>query len=83
MEAIGILDPSDDVNLFLLQCIYLPRINKSLLGFSRAWDHHPIQTERNWSPRQIMLNSLIQQSDIQRNNAICSVAGSAFNLNIL
>ena len=24
MEAIGILDPSDDVDLFLLQCIYLP-----------------------------------------------------------
>lgn len=75
MEAMGILDPSDDVDLFLLHCIYLPRINKSLLDFARAWNHHPIRTERNWSPRQIMLNSLIHQSDIQRNDAIPSDFG--------
>ena len=75
MEATGILDPSDDVDLFLLHCIYLPRINKSLLDFARAWNHHPIRTEKNWSPRQIMLNSLIQQSDIQSNNGIPSNFG--------
>lgn len=75
MEATGILDPSDDVDLFLLHCIYLPRINKSLLDFARAWNHHPIRTEKNWSPRQIMLNSLIQQSDIQSNNGVPSNFG--------
>ena len=61
--------------VWLLHSIYLPRINKSLLDFSRAWNHHPIQTERNWSLRQIMLNSLIQQSDIQSNYAILSDFG--------
>ena len=67
MEATGILDPSDDADLFLLHSIYLSRINKSLLDFARAWNHHPIRTERNWSPRQIMFNSLIQESDAQGN----------------
>ena len=75
MEATGILDPSDDVDLFLLHSIYLPRINKSLLDFARAWNHHPIRTEKNWSPRQIMLNSLIQQSDIRSNNGVPSNFG--------
>ena len=64
MEAMGVLDPNDDSDLFLLHCIYLPRVNKSLLDFARAWNHHPIRTERNWSPRQIMLNSLIREADI-------------------
>ena len=67
MEATGILDPSDDTDLFLLHCVYLPRINKSLHDFARAWNLHPMRTERNWSPRQIMFNSLIRESDIQNN----------------
>lgn len=65
MEATGILDPSDDADPFLLHCVYLSRMNKSLHDFARAWNHHPIRTERNWSPRQIMFNSLIKESDMQ------------------
>lgn len=59
MEAMDILDPVNEVDLFVLHCIYLPRINKSLKEFSRAWNLHPIRTERNWSPQQIMRNSLV------------------------
>ena len=55
----GILDPVNELDLFVLQCVYLPRINKSLKEFSRAWNLHPMRTERNWSPRQIMINSLV------------------------
>ena len=64
METTGLLDPNEDADLFLLHCIYLPRINKSLYEFARAWNHHPIRTERNWTPRQIMLNSLIRESEV-------------------
>lgn len=67
MEAVGVLDPTDDADLFILHRMYLPRIKKSLLEFSRAWNLHPIRTERNWSPRQIMVNSLIQEADIATN----------------
>ena len=31
MEAIGILDPTNEVDLFVLQCVFLPRINKALI----------------------------------------------------
>ena len=48
------LDPSDNADLFLLHSIYLSRVNKSLLDFVRAWSHHPIETERNRSSRQII-----------------------------
>lgn len=64
MEAIGVLDPSDDSDIFVLHCVYLPKINRSLSEFSRAWNLHPVRTERNWTPQKIMVNSLIRESDI-------------------
>jgi len=45
MEAMGVLDPVSDTDLFVLHCVYLPRINNSLDEFARAWDLHPIRTE--------------------------------------
>lgn len=64
MEAMGVLDSVSDMDLFVLHCVYLPRINRSLDEFARAWNLHPIRTERNWSPQQIMINSIIREADI-------------------
>ena len=75
MEATGLLDPNEDADLFLLHCIYLPRINRSLHEFVRAWNCHPIRTERNWTPRQIMLNSLIRESDVYAQDVVASDFG--------
>lgn len=63
MEATGILDPVSEVDLFVLHCVFLPRINRSLTEFSRAWNLHPVRTARNWSPHQIMLNSMIREDN--------------------
>ena len=60
MEATGLLDPDCKSDLFVLHCIFLPRINKSLQQFMIAWNNHPLRTEHNWSPRKIWVNSVIQ-----------------------
>ena len=59
MEVMGVLDPDDEVDLFILHCVYLSRIYKSLNDFTIAWNLYPMRTERNCSPRQIMINSII------------------------
>lgn len=64
MECMDILDPDSEVDLFVLHCVFLPRINKSLCEFSRAWNMHPVRTAKNWSPRQIMINSMITTSEV-------------------
>jgi len=64
MEAMGILDPDDETDLFVLHCVYLERINRSLHEFLSAWNLHPLRTERNWSPWQIMINSMIRELDL-------------------
>lgn len=59
MEAEGLLNPDDQCDLFILHCVFLPVINYHLEMFRRAWNQHPLRTERNWSPRKIWMNGMI------------------------
>ncbi len=59
MEAVGTLDPDNEIDLFALHCLYLPRINNLLEEFTKAWNKHPLRTEHNWSPYKIWGNSVI------------------------
>ena len=61
LEAVGVLDPDSEMDLFILHCLYLPLINHSLKEFFNAWNSHPLRTEHNWSPKRIWLNSMISQ----------------------
>ena len=55
MEENSMLDPDDEVQLFCLQYIFLPRINRSLRQFVNTWNHHPLSTESNLSPVQLWM----------------------------
>ena len=59
-HAVGVLDPDNEIDLFALHCLYLPRINNSLEEFTKAWNKHPLRTEQNWSPYKIWANSVIR-----------------------
>ena len=75
MESIGILDPDSDIDLYILHCVFLPRINESLAHFTRGWNLHPIRTERNWIPKQIMINSMIKESEIMASQEVSHLFG--------
>ncbi len=59
MEAHGILNPEDSLDLFVLHCVYLTKINTHLAMFTDAWNSHPLRMEHNWSPRRIWLNGVL------------------------
>lgn len=63
MEATGILDVDSEFDLFVLQCVFLPIINKTLRDFTGAWNVHPLRTESNWSPQKIWVNSILRHSE--------------------
>ncbi len=67
LEAQGVLDPTSDSDLFVLHCVFLPVLNNLLSMFARAWNQHPVRTERNWSPHKIWINGMI---DPQRRDQI-------------
>ena len=47
LEHQGLLDPSNDTDLFCLHYVYVPRINQLLQEFVNAHNHHSISTENN------------------------------------
>ena len=68
LENQSILDPLNDVDMFCLQYIFLPRINASLHSFQLTWNNHPLSTENSRSPIEIYTfdslgSSLFQESD--------------------
>lgn len=58
LEADGLLDACNEVDLFCLHFVFLPRINKSLTDFQGSWNHHSLSTEGNVSPLQLMIEGL-------------------------
>ena len=60
MEQQGILDPLNEVQLFALQYVYLPRINRALKTFEEGWNDHGIRTAQHHSPRQLFVQGCMQ-----------------------
>ena len=55
MEDLNILNIDNELHLYCLHYIFLPRINSSLQDFISMWNNHPLGTERNMSPTQLWM----------------------------
>jgi len=53
LESDHDMNPSNDLHVYALHYIYIPRVNKSLSEFADGWNHHPLRTEKNRSPLAI------------------------------
>ena len=60
LEDERLLDPSDDIDLFALHYIYLPRINQQLKTFSVSYSHHRLRSEGNMTPYQLWIEGMTQ-----------------------
>ena len=61
MEETGQLDITDDSQLWSLQYVYQPRIQRAMDQFQNAWNNHRLRTEAGRSPRQLFLRGIIEQ----------------------
>ena len=46
MEGHGLLDPTDEIHLFALHYVFLPRINKNLEIFRESYNKAPLSAEK-------------------------------------
>lgn len=60
LEEEGNLDPCNEADLFCLQHVYLPRINRALEEFRMGWNFHSVSTESNLSSYQMWISGVIQ-----------------------
>ena len=60
MEEHRILDPSNDVHIYALWYVYLPRINNALSAFKNGWNNHSLRTEHGQSPQQLFVSGALR-----------------------
>lgn len=53
LESIHVLDHLNEIHLFCLHYIYVPRINHHLNEWQGGWNRHCLRTENNCSPLQL------------------------------
>lgn len=59
VENQAMLDPLNEVHLYALHFVYLPRINRAIDTFRDAWNHHGIRTIEHMSPKQVFVSGVL------------------------
>ena len=57
------LDPLNEVDLYCLHYVFLPRINKAIHEFQESWNYHTLSTEGNKSPYQLFLEGMQHEAN--------------------
>lgn len=63
LEDDGLLDPLNEIQLYALHLIYIPRINKCLEEFKKQWMHHGLSTENGLSPIQLYTMGVLSNAN--------------------
>ena len=62
LEDSELLNRDDQIDLFCLHYVFLPRINHSLHNFREAYSHHPLRTAYSRSPYQLWISGIVINS---------------------
>ena len=60
IEHHNLLNPVDDLHLFALHYVYVPRINRALNQFKLSWNSHGVRTERGRTPNQLFTEGALR-----------------------
>ncbi|KAK7912700.1 hypothetical protein WMY93_012911 [Mugilogobius chulae] len=63
LEEDGLLDISDEIHLFGVHYIFLPRLQADLQTFIGGWNNHPLRTEGGLTPEQLWCVGHLQGLD--------------------
>lgn len=63
LENEGIIDIDNEMHLWALHYVYLPRLNRDLSDFINQWNNHGLRTERHMSPLQIFVRGCLEQQN--------------------
>ena len=58
------LDPNNEIDLYCLHYVYLPRVNSALQSFTKSWNDHPLSTEGNFTPNQLFVRGALHNNVI-------------------
>lgn len=71
LEDLQELNIDNEIHLFCLHYVYLPKVNASLKEFMRAWNSHPMQSEHGLSPEQLWLRGMAEYQGHSTQDLVC------------
>lgn len=60
LEETKLLDPTNNIHIYSLHYVYVPRINLRLILFRNAWNKHGLRTEHALTPEQLFVAGALQ-----------------------
>ncbi|KAI7802412.1 hypothetical protein IRJ41_009399 [Triplophysa rosa] len=60
LESESIIDPANELHIWALHYVYLPRINMDLRVFCRRWNNHGLRTEGFSTPVQLFVRACLR-----------------------
>lgn len=60
MEEHFLLNPVDDIDIYCLHRVFLPKINYALSAFGNAWNNHRLSTEGGKTPNQLFISGMLR-----------------------
>ncbi|KAI7796991.1 hypothetical protein IRJ41_010933 [Triplophysa rosa] len=85
MEEHGVLDSLNELHLFCLHYIYLPRIQRSATEFQNQWNNHGLSTQGGQTPLQLWQTGIVNNAGMHNpsiNGIYDTNSGSAIDDNI-
>lgn len=64
MEEEGLLDPIDEIDLYCLHYVFMPRLHHQLESFRKAYCRHKLRTEHNHTPLQLWTQGIMATRDM-------------------
>lgn len=71
MKDLMILNVDNEIHMFCLHYVYLPRINRALNQFLEAWNQHPLSSMSNLSPIQLWIAGLSRNPSPEYLTEVC------------
>ena len=69
MKDLRILNPGNNLHIYALHFVYIPRINKALQAFQDGWNSHGIRTEHGQSPSQLFVSGILRMRRVRHLSA--------------
>ena len=83
MEQSGILSATNEVHVFCLHYVFVPRLNRQLLQFCDSWNHHHLRSEHGLTPNQLWLRGMCDctfDADVQPEFGVESGRANPFDM---
>lgn len=80
LESCGVLDPDNNIHIFALRYVFIPRVNQCLNQFVHSWNAHVLSGTAGRTPMQLWIEGQMRMTTADRGSAFEELAEVMYNM---